>query len=348
VSVRVEIALCLTLIGVLGLPGVVLAQAPVAQAPSVAATPAAVSAATASPSTTKPPETPGKRSNRKSKTKPEPAPEPAPVIPQPPPPPPTPEQLPAMPPTVNYRDGQLTIQAPNSTLSDILHAVRVKTGAAIEIPPDANERVVGQLGPGPARDVLASLLNGSHFNYVMLGTAANPNAVAQIILTSRAGSPIPGGAAGYQPPGLTPVPYQAGVQPAIPQAEQRQGFQPQLQPGMPSAPPGGQAQQSQEEQTSDDNATENAVEEQDTSQDNMPVADQTASDQEGQSQQGPPQVKTPEQLLQELQRQQQIMQQQQQQQQQQQSQPPQQNPQNSGPQPPQVAFPPEQPAPPPQ
>ena len=115
------------------------------------------------------------------KTVPEPPPAPA-----PPPPPPTPEQMPAVPPQVRYSQGQLTIVAENSTLADILRAVRTQTGAAVEVPPNATERVVTHLGPGPARDVLAALLNGSHFNYVMLGSAAHPDSVDRLILTSKA------------------------------------------------------------------------------------------------------------------------------------------------------------------
>src|SRR5712691_11104717 len=88
--------------------------------------------------------------------------------PQPPPPPPTLEQMPASAPQVFFRNGQLTIVARNSTLGDILRAVHTQTGASVDIPSHATERVVSNLGPGPARDVLASLLNGSHFNYVML------------------------------------------------------------------------------------------------------------------------------------------------------------------------------------
>jgi hypothetical protein len=101
-------------------------------------------------------------------------------------PPLTPEQRPPNPPTVTYEDGKLTIIARNSTLSDILQAVGTKTGAAIDAPEGATERVVSQLGPGPAREVIATLLNGSHFNYVMVGTEANPNSVAHVILTAKA------------------------------------------------------------------------------------------------------------------------------------------------------------------
>ena len=107
--------------------------------------------------------------------------------PAPPPPPPTPEQMPAVPPQVHYSQGQLTIVAENSTLADILRAVRAQTGADVEVPPNATERVVAHLGPGPARNVLAALLNGSHFNYVMLGSATHPDSVDRLILTSKSG-----------------------------------------------------------------------------------------------------------------------------------------------------------------
>jgi hypothetical protein len=138
-------------------------------------------------------------------------PEPPPV-PVPPPPPPTPEQMPAVPPQVHYSQGQLTIVAENSTLADILRAVRTQTGATVEVPPNATERVVTHLGPGPARDVLAALLNGSHFNYVMLGSAAHPNNVDRLILTSKvaggpdAPPPAPAAAANNEVPMEDPNP----------------------------------------------------------------------------------------------------------------------------------------------
>jgi hypothetical protein len=97
----------------------------------------------------------------------------------------TPEQRPAMPPTVTYLNGKLTIIAKNANLGEILRVVGDKTGAAIDVPEEANERVVSQLGPGAPRDVIAALLNGSHYNYVVLGNEADPNAVARVVLTSK-------------------------------------------------------------------------------------------------------------------------------------------------------------------
>jgi hypothetical protein len=93
--------------------------------------------------------------------------------------------MPASPPQITFQNGMLTISAHNSTLGDILRAVHAHTGAMVDVPPNATERVVAQLGPGPARDVLASLLNGSHFNYVMLGSASDPNTLDRLILTPK-------------------------------------------------------------------------------------------------------------------------------------------------------------------
>jgi hypothetical protein len=201
----------------------------------------------------------------------QPAPAPPPA---PPPPPPTLEQMPAVLPKVSFSDGMLTIVAQNSTLGDILRAVRTQTGAAVEIPPNATERVVIHLGPGAPRDVLAALLNGSRFNYVMLGSPTNPAKVDRVILTSKSGTVPDAGAA--------PVPGAQNQAAAVPMDE------PDAQSAADSA-----------EGPSDDGA-ENS-------------ANSVANDEgEKQSPDSRPQVKTPEQLLRELQMQQQLQQQQQQ------------------------------------
>jgi hypothetical protein len=101
------------------------------------------------------------------------------------------DQIPAAAPKVSYDNGMLTIASQNATLGEILRNVRQLTGATIEVPPaGANERVVVQLGPGAPRDVLAALLNGTSFNYVMLGSPLDPRSVATVVLTSRAGGEV--------------------------------------------------------------------------------------------------------------------------------------------------------------
>jgi len=198
---------------------------------------------------------------------------------------------------VSYQNGQLSIVAPNSTLGDILQAVKSKTGASIEIPPGADERVVSRFGPGPARDVLAALLNGTHFNYVMIGSDANPTSVAHVILTPRTGGETPPVTqAGAQPnPGMPQYPGQVMQPQAYGQGQTV--YQP-VPPPQTDEAPAAESEEDDSAQQQDNTVDENA--------------DQNNQGTDGQEN-GQPQVKSPEQLLQELQRQQQMQQQQQQQ-----------------------------------
>lgn len=100
------------------------------------------------------------------------------------------QQIPESAPTVTFEHGQLTIVAQNATLGEILKQVRKLTGASIDLPGNgAQERVVTAIGPGAPRDVLATLLNGTQFNYVMLGSSTDPTAVASVLLTPKPGAP---------------------------------------------------------------------------------------------------------------------------------------------------------------
>jgi hypothetical protein len=195
------------------------------------------------------------------------------------------DQMPAVPPEVNFAGGQLKIVARNSTLADVLHAVHKETGAQVDLPPNANERVVAMLGPGSTRDVLVSLLNGTHFNYVMLGSPADPTSVERVVLTQRTGPEAVNTASAAPPPG---------------------------QPGMPNRfQQPVQVQQAEAEAEPEDNSAEA---QDDSNGDNADDQQQADQQQQGEQQQGqqPQAPKTPEQLLQELQRQQQQLQQQQQ------------------------------------
>ena len=116
--------------------------------------------------------------------------------------PPLPEELPPLAPTVTYSGGQLTIVAQNSTLQDILTAVRKATGAAVDAPAaSAGIRVATRLGPGLPRDVLSDLLNGSHFDYILLSSPENPGGVLRLILSPRSGSGATTATAPASPPG---------------------------------------------------------------------------------------------------------------------------------------------------
>ncbi len=95
------------------------------------------------------------------------------------------DAMPAVAPQVSYQDGLLTIVAPNSTLADVLRSVRKHTSAEIDVPSNASERIVTRLGPAPAREVMAELLNGSRFNYILLGSPQDSNQLVRVVLVPK-------------------------------------------------------------------------------------------------------------------------------------------------------------------
>lgn len=106
-----------------------------------------------------------------------------------PPAPPTPtleEQAPA-PPKVSYENGLLSVESVNARLSDVLAAIRVKAGIRFEGSTAGSDRVAGKFGPAPADAVLTSLLQGSRFDYVIIGTPDNPSQVEKVILSPNLG-----------------------------------------------------------------------------------------------------------------------------------------------------------------
>lgn len=129
------------------------------------------------------------------------------------------DAIPAVAPQVSYENGLLTIVAPNSTLGDILRGVRKHTAAEIEIPPTANERVVTRLGPAPAREVMAELLNGSRFNYILLGSPENSNALVRVVLVAKTPDTPPGQPA-QAGNGATPTPVANAADAAAEAAEE--------------------------------------------------------------------------------------------------------------------------------
>jgi hypothetical protein len=94
------------------------------------------------------------------------------------------DAAPAKPPvTVTFANGMLCIRADRATMSQVLFEVQRMTQAEIAIPAGAEqEQVVADLGPAPARDVLASLLNGSPYNFIFVG---NELSLERVILTRR-------------------------------------------------------------------------------------------------------------------------------------------------------------------
>jgi hypothetical protein len=99
---------------------------------------------------------------------PRPAPE---AIAAPPPAPPAliwPANQPPTQAKVSWDSRGLEIEASNSSLDQILHQVAADTGAKLE-GLTQDKRIFGAYGPGPARDVLSQLLDGSGYNVLMIG-----------------------------------------------------------------------------------------------------------------------------------------------------------------------------------
>ncbi|MGB8322005.1 MAG: hypothetical protein WCE52_03495 [Candidatus Acidiferrum sp.] len=89
-------------------------------------------------------------------------------------------------PQVTFQDDELTINAENSRLSDVLASVRLCTGADLDIPVGAsNERVWVRLGPGPARKVISTLLSNTNLDYVIQASDTDPDQVRSILLTPK-------------------------------------------------------------------------------------------------------------------------------------------------------------------
>lgn len=184
------------------------------------------------------------------------------------------DSIAAVPPQVTFHDNQLTIVAQNSTLADILRAVRKQTGAEIDVP-SAPDRVVTNLGPGPAREVLADLLNGSRFNYVLLGAPGNEAMLTRVVLVQKQVTQQPAVAANAQEP----------------------------QPGNAQQPTPEDQAQANDADAQDDSASD------DSSAEQQATPEQEQQQPTAQDQQQQQNVKTPQQMLQEMQQRQLMMQQ---------------------------------------
>ena len=85
--------------------------------------------------------------------------------------------------TVTLGNGMLRIRAERATFAQVLSEVQRQTKAEIAIPAGADqEEVDADLGPAPVLEVLASLLNGSPYNFILVG---NELSVERVILTRR-------------------------------------------------------------------------------------------------------------------------------------------------------------------
>lgn len=147
--------------------------------------------------------------------------------------------------TIAWNASGLRIEAANASLQQILKEVSTLTGASVE-GLGADERVFGVYGPGPAREVLARLLDGSSYNLLLIGDQGQ-GTPRHIVLTSRDGK-------GAAKPAASSADDDADddVEPDDQQQQQQQPPQPPLvrnfTPGFNPGNNGRNAQQLQEMQ----------------------------------------------------------------------------------------------------
>ena len=91
---------------------------------------------------------------------------------------------------VIYTNGQLQVRADNSSLNQILRSISHVTGLKITGGVE-EQRVFGNYGPAPLSTILATLLDGTGANILLLGGSAG--STPELVLTPRAG--------GAEPPG---------------------------------------------------------------------------------------------------------------------------------------------------
>ncbi len=99
------------------------------------------------------------------------------------------EGLPTSPPTppqVVCDGNQLTISTNNSTLASVLADVHNCIGVRIDMPEGAaDSRIFDELGPGPVREVLSSLLSSTGFDFVIGSSESDPDKIETVLLMAH-------------------------------------------------------------------------------------------------------------------------------------------------------------------
>jgi hypothetical protein len=83
---------------------------------------------------------------------------------------------------VTYMKGQLTIKARDARLIDVLREVCDQIGAQLDAHAAAEQPVLGVMGPGPAAEVLTSLLGHSQVDYALARSANDASVLALVAI----------------------------------------------------------------------------------------------------------------------------------------------------------------------
>jgi hypothetical protein len=122
--------------------------------------------------------------------------------------------------SIKWNSAGLLIDANNASLSQILTEVSTDTGAKVD-GIGADERVFGQYGPGKARDVLSDLLQGSGYDFLLVGELGQGTPREIILSAHHAG------------PAVTPAAHRPQETPEEDAPEPEEPQQPQPPPMRP-------------------------------------------------------------------------------------------------------------------
>jgi hypothetical protein len=123
---------------------------------------------------------------------------------------------------VTLQDDKLRLVSNKASLAEVLNELRTQLKADIGVPVGAEQEVVAvMLGPGTQREVISKLLEGSRYNFIIVGTDADANKVERVILSPK----TPGGV----------VSSQSSEEEVVPVAQMQ--TPPQRSMGAPPPPP---------------------------------------------------------------------------------------------------------------
>ena len=123
---------------------------------------------------------------------------------------------PPAPPVAQLSGGKLIIHANGQHLTQVLDAIRSLLGLVADPPPDGGaEPIFMNMGPSSPREVLIALLDGSRYNYILIGSLSDPQKISRVVLSARSTSET-----------ASPVTVAANPTPAQPTLYGGQGVQP--------------------------------------------------------------------------------------------------------------------------
>lgn len=153
---------------------------------------------------------------------------------------------PATPPIAELTNGKLTIRANGQDLFSVLDAVRSVTGITVDMPVSQSpDPVFMNAGPLSTQDVLVALLEGTKYNYVIVGSEKDSQLVTRLVLSEQNSKPATPLVASAQPQPVTSQPELYGgqgveVADTDPQTSQPPPGPPPIQPAAtPSSVPTG-------------------------------------------------------------------------------------------------------------